>query len=200
VAIVTAAKRYFVHFTGAKKKGSTKRRQLKEVYGPYTLKSAKDYARIASQYGDPTEIYRDDEDLVRRYVRGQRQWPIRPRDADQLMSSEIPKRLAVGGPGGNVQVRIRRLKNGMFTVDTVSPKHDQRIRWAIAQSTGQMPKGPLAVVSGFSGADEVPPGGEIHIRVPAQELQQLVDVTHGTHAFAHANPRVRIGRKWYPNR
>jgi len=191
-----AAKEYFVRFTGAKKKGPTKRK-MKEVYGPYTLKSAKDYARIASQHGDPTEVFKSSGQMVRRYVGGQRQWPVRPTDAARLPASERPRRLGVGGAGGSVQVRVRHVKPGTFTLDPVSPKHDQRIRWALAESLGHRPSGPLAVVSSFPGAEEVPIGSELHLRIPAEELQQLADATHGTSAY-RANPGMRVGRRWYP--
>jgi hypothetical protein len=65
------------------------------VYGPYTLKSAKDFARIGSQFGKTRYVRRGSGTgpRVRTYTDGERRWPVRESHLGGLLSSERPRRL-----------------------------------------------------------------------------------------------------------
>jgi hypothetical protein len=65
------------------------------VYGPYTLKSAKDFARIGSQFGKTRYVKRGSGSgqRVRTYSDGERTWPVRESQLGGLLSSERPRRL-----------------------------------------------------------------------------------------------------------
>lgn len=79
------AGRYYVHIPRAW-----------EVYGPYALKRAKDFARIGSQFGDERVVTRGlDGVVVRVYEDGERVWPVTERQlVDQgLTRGELPKKL-----------------------------------------------------------------------------------------------------------
>jgi hypothetical protein len=61
------------------------------TYGPYALKSAKDFARIGSQHGGDRAVTRGElGPLVRIYSGGERVWPSEPKDADVLKNTERP--------------------------------------------------------------------------------------------------------------
>jgi hypothetical protein len=65
------------------------------TYGPYTLKSAKSFARIGSQTGNDRYVLRGGPSgsKVRQYSGGERVWPIYESQLRGLLSSEHPKRL-----------------------------------------------------------------------------------------------------------
>jgi hypothetical protein len=65
------------------------------VYGPYTLKSAKDFARIGSQTGSPRYVKRGSGTgpRVRTYSGGRRVWPKTESQLGGLLPSERPRRL-----------------------------------------------------------------------------------------------------------
>lgn len=65
------------------------------TYGPYSLKSAKDFARIGSQTGKDRYVLRGSPSgsKIRNYSGGQRVWPIHESQLRGLLSSERPKRL-----------------------------------------------------------------------------------------------------------
>jgi hypothetical protein len=77
-------KRYYVKIKGEQ-----------VTYGPYTLKSAKSFARIGSQHGKDRYVRRDRPGgpRVRHYSDGKRVWPVRESQARGLLSSEQPRRL-----------------------------------------------------------------------------------------------------------
>jgi hypothetical protein len=77
-------KRYYVKIKGER-----------VTYGPYTLKSAKSFARIGSQYGEDRYVRRDRPGgfEIRRYSDGKRVWPVRESQLRGLLSSEQPRRL-----------------------------------------------------------------------------------------------------------
>lgn len=77
-------KRYYVKIKGER-----------VTYGPYTLKSAKSFARIGSQYGKDRYVRRDRPGgpRVRHYSGGERVWPVRRSQLRGLLSSEQPRRL-----------------------------------------------------------------------------------------------------------
>ena len=65
-----------------------------EVYGPYALKKAKDFARIGSQFGDERVVTRGREGpVVRAYVDGKRAWPVTERQLRGLTRGELPREL-----------------------------------------------------------------------------------------------------------
>lgn len=64
------------------------------VYGPYYLKSAKDFARIGSQHGATRAVAnRKTEKTVRVYNGGKRIWPVRLSQLKDLTPGEIPREL-----------------------------------------------------------------------------------------------------------
>lgn len=65
------------------------------TYGPYTLKSAKDFARIGSQFGSTRYVRRGTGTgpRVRTYTSGERRWPVRESQLGGLLPSERPRRL-----------------------------------------------------------------------------------------------------------
>lgn len=67
--------------------------------GAYSLSSAKSFARIGSKHGRPREVRKGSPrgQLVRRYVKGERVWPVTAGQAARLSSSERPKKLTSGG-------------------------------------------------------------------------------------------------------
>lgn len=79
-----ARKRYYVKIKGTK-----------VTYGPYTLKSAKSFARIGSQHGKDRYVRRDRPGgpRVRHYSGGERSWPVRESQLRGLLPSEQPRRL-----------------------------------------------------------------------------------------------------------
>lgn len=65
------------------------------TYGPYSLRSAKDFARIGSQTGNDRYVLRGGPSgsKVRQYSGGERVWPVYEAQLRGLLSSEHPKRL-----------------------------------------------------------------------------------------------------------
>jgi hypothetical protein len=77
------AGKYFVHI---EKDGT--------AYGPYSLKSAKDFARIGSQHGSARAVTRGLEGpRVRLYAEGVRRWPTTARQCRGLTVGEQPRAL-----------------------------------------------------------------------------------------------------------
>jgi len=80
------AKRYYVHFP----------EDEPPIYEPKakSLKSAKDYARIGSQYGGKRIVTRGIHGkMIRVYVKGERVWPVTRRQLQGFLESEVPRRL-----------------------------------------------------------------------------------------------------------
>lgn len=64
------------------------------VRGPYSLASAKDYARIGSQTGRDRRVTRGKGGpIIRRYSGGKRAWPVTETQAKKLKPHESPRRL-----------------------------------------------------------------------------------------------------------
>ena len=67
------------------------------TYGPYALKSAKDFARIGSQHGSPRLVLRAvggaRPELIRIYEAGVRTFPGTERQLKNLTRGEIPRKL-----------------------------------------------------------------------------------------------------------
>lgn len=71
----------------------------KERWNGYSLRSAKDFARIGSQTGLPRRVYKGRK-LIREYRRGKRVWPTQPRQMRGLTKAEIPARAQNTSKGG----------------------------------------------------------------------------------------------------
>jgi len=64
------------------------------VRGPYSLSSAKSYARIGSQTGRDRRVLRGKGGpVIRLYSGGKRKWPVRESQLERLLPTEIPRRL-----------------------------------------------------------------------------------------------------------
>jgi len=82
---VAAAKKYFVAMIDD---------DPVPVYGPYAIKSAKDFARIGSKYGGRRMVFCGDDGSIKRvYAKGYRMWPWGTNEIEEagLSAAETPK-------------------------------------------------------------------------------------------------------------
>lgn len=91
LSVNPASKRYYVKTRTVREDGRTIKGWTR---GPYTLSSAKDYARIGSQFGRPRTVHRGrGGPRIRRYSGGKRAWPVMQTQLRSLRPAEKPRRL-----------------------------------------------------------------------------------------------------------
>ena len=72
-----------------------------EMFGPYTLSSAKDFARIGSKFGGPRLVLDEASKIIRLYEKGYRRFPRGHEEIKQagLTTAETPRVANPYAPG-----------------------------------------------------------------------------------------------------
>jgi len=191
---------YVVFFTARGAEG------VPSVYGRYSLKSAKDYARISSQHGAPAEVWRGGyrtagSKRVRRYEAGERAWPLRPRDLEGLRKAEVPrqmrrygKALGIKNPQDTPTVQVWIIKRGpnSYEIGLVSKQKDLMYREMLIAAGRDAFEYPLLeadlhpeLVASLTKKQlyRLETEGEIIVRVPVENVEEAIDSEWGTKLF-----------------
>lgn len=168
------------------------------VYGPYALKSAKDFARIGSQPGKTGGGRRavfagagPSSRLIRVYEEGERVWPRTVAGLKSLEPSEVPRVLAPKPKKGGALLRAMAANPAAAQLVGISPRgerlmaevlpSDIRFSAIVAQPSGRY----LGQVfdSGAVYQAFAPDGSYATFRTSKEAAEAL--------AFAQANPKKR---------